>query len=434
MSASWRQRLRSLIPVTLLTFGCAYALASWNWCGRWGEGTPVVVGQARTEGAWKAGAARVALAPPYPVVVAGYGLPLPEARGAGLPPQARAVVVAAGDVKVGVVSLELMLVPDALVAAVRERSASLGLGAVVVVATHTHSSFGGYDARPAAQLGGTGRFREEALKAVVEGASEALRQAASRLTDVTLEVGQAREPGLVRSRSGGESPDGSLTRAVLRGEQGTVAELLLFASHPTLVPRKRDVVDPDWPGRVSELREAAGGVTLMLQGAGGNATAVEEEGEGLEKVGAYARAVAELAERATLVPVERPELGFARVEVALPRPDASRLVPPYARAAGDNFLCASSSRRTEVGALRLGPLEWLLVPGEPTVRAGSSLAHRTGARDVLGLVDGYVGYVETPEAVEAREGEARRQYFGATLLERLGAGAELAARAAGFTP
>ncbi|MET0402625.1 MAG: neutral/alkaline non-lysosomal ceramidase N-terminal domain-containing protein, partial [Cystobacter sp.] len=324
MSVSWRHRWRSLLPLTLLTVGCTYALASWNWCGRWGRGEPVVVGQGHAEGPLKAGAARVALAPPYPVVVAGYGPFLPEATGAALPAQARAVVLAAGDVKVGVVSLELMLAPDALVAAVRARTAELGLGAVLVVATHTHSSFGGYDARLAAQLGGTGRFREDSLKAVVEGAHEALRRAASGLTEVSLEVGQARESGLVRARSEGEAPDGDLTHVVLRGAEGPVAELLLFAAHPTLVPRKRGVVDPDWPGRVSALREAAGGVTLVLQGASGNASAVWDGGEGLERVAAYAGAVAELAERAAPSRVEPSGLGFARVEVALPRPDASR--------------------------------------------------------------------------------------------------------------
>ena len=435
MSTSWRHRLRSLLPLILLTIGSAYALASWNWCGRWKEEAPLLLGGARAEGPWKAGAAKVALAPPYPVAVAGYGLSLPEASGAGLPPQARAVVLAVGELKVGLVSLELMLVPDALVAAVRERSAPLGLNAVLVVATHTHSSFGGYDARLASQLSGTGRFREDALKAAAAGASEALRQAASRLTDVTLEVGEAREPGLVRSRSGGGVPEGALTRVVLRGTGGPVAELLLFAAHPTLVPRKRDVVDPDWPGRLSQLREEPGGVTLVLQGAAGNASAVWNEAEGLERVAGYAKAVAALAGKAEPVAAEGAlALGYARVSVALPRPDASRLVPGYARAAGDNLLCASSARTAEVGALVLGPLHWLLMPGEPTVQAGSALAGRTGASGVLGLVDGYVGYVETPERVEAREGESRRQYFGPLLLERLGAGAELAAREAGFTP
>jgi hypothetical protein len=433
MSPRWRRLLASLLPLTLLTLGSAYALASWNWCGRWSEQAPVLLGQARAEGPLRAGAAKVPLAPPFPVVVAGYSPPRPDASQADPMPQARAVVLASGEMKVGLVSLELLLVPEELVAAVRERAADLGLQGVVVVATHAHSSFGGYDPRLVSQLAGTGRFRKAALEAAVAGASEALHQAAARLTEVTLEVGEAREPGLVRTRSGGEEPDGALTRAVLRGGQGPVAELLVFTAHPTLVPRNQASVDPDWPGRVSLLREEKGGVTLVLQGMVGNVSVSFDEGEGLEKVRAYARTVAGLAERAEPAAVEVARLGFARAQVALPRPDASRLVPSYSRAAGDNFLCASSSRTAEVGALAVGPLELLMLPGEPTVGAGSLLVRRTGATGVLGLADGYVGYVETPERVEAREGEARRQYFGPALLDRLGTGAELAAQAAGFT-
>jgi neutral ceramidase len=174
---------------------------------------------------------------------------------------------------------------------------------------------------------------------------------------------------------------------------------------------------------------------VLLQGTVGNVSVSFGEGEGAELALSFARAVSGLAERAQPVAVAgSTRLAFARVEVALPRPDASRLVPSYSRAAGDNFLCASSSRTAEVGALALGPLELLLVPGEPTVGVGASLVRRTGATGVLGLADGYVGYVETPEKVQEGAGESRRQYFGPGLLERLGAGAELAARTAGFTP
>ena len=72
------------------------------------------------------------------------------------------------------------------------------------------------------------------------------------------------------------------------------------------------------------------------------------------------------------------------------------------------------------------------MPAEPTVDAGARLREATGAGTVLGLSDGYVGYVETPEAVAEQRGEARRQYFGPALLARLTQAAQVAARAAGF--
>src|SRR5689334_489159 len=108
---SWR-RLRSLFLLVLLLLGGAYALASWNWCGRWGGQPPVLLGQVRAQGPWRAGAAKVPLRPPYPVVVAGYRPPRPEALQADPVPQARAVVLSAGAVQLGVVTLEMLLVPE----------------------------------------------------------------------------------------------------------------------------------------------------------------------------------------------------------------------------------------------------------------------------------------------------------------------------------
>jgi neutral ceramidase len=432
--ATRRQYLRSLLPIALLTAGAAYALASWNWCGRWEEGAPELLGQARAEGPLRAGAARIALQPPFPVVVAGYPPLRPEASQANPPVHARAVVLQVGEVRVGLVSLELLSVTAPLVAQIRARASELGLSGVLVFATHTHSSFGGYDARVVAQLAGTGRFREASVGAAVSAASEALHQAAAALTDVTLELGEAREAGFVYSRTGGAAPDGTLTRAVLRGAGGPVAELLVFAAHPTLVPRGRAYVDPDYPGRLSELREAQGGVVLVLQGAVGNASVAFNEGQGVERAAAFAQALSGLVERAS--PTASPgatRLALARAQVALPRPDSSRLVPSLTRAAGDNFLCHSAARVAEVGALTLGPLELLTLPGEPTTGVGLELARSTGATQVLGLASDYIGYVETPERVNQGAGEARRQYYGPALLARLSAAAHLAAEAAGFT-
>jgi neutral ceramidase len=436
MATSRRPLLRALLPFALLTTGAAYALASWNWCGRWEERSPQVLSQVRGEGALRAGAAKVALSPPFPVVVAGYPPPRPEASQAELPVYARAVVVEAGGARVGLVSLELLFVTPEIVAKVRERAVRAGVPEVMVVATHTHSSFGGYDARWVAQLSGTGRYVQASVDAAVAGASEALEQAAASLREVTLEVGTATAPSLVRSRSGGETPDGGLSRWVLRGKDGPVAEVLMFAAHATLIPRKRELVDPDYPGRLSALREEAGqGVALFVQGSEGNASVSFDEGQGPERALGYARTLSTLADGAALSPVEGPvRLAFARVQAALPRPDASRLAPAFARAAGDNLLCASSPREAEVDALALGPLELLALPGEPTTGAGRTLTELSGATHVVGLANGYVGYLETPDLVGQRQGESRRQYFGPVLLERLGAAARVAAGEAGFTP
>ncbi|XXF79189.1 hypothetical protein P2318_05390 [Myxococcaceae bacterium GXIMD 01537] len=433
--SSRRRLLRSLLPMALLTTGAAYAVASWNWCGRWEERPPVLLGQVRGEGPLRAGAAKVEILPPFPVVVAGRPPPRAEARQSDPPVHARAVVLAAGDVRVGLVSLELLNAPASLVEGLRARAAGLGLQGVLVFATHTHSSFGGFDERLMAQLAGTGRFRAAAVEAAVSAGAEALRKAADNLSDVTLEVGRAQDAALVYTRSGGETPDGALTRVVLRGAAAPVAELLVFGAHPTLVPRERGYVDPDYPGRLSELREAGGGVTLVMQGAAGNASVAFSDGRhGVERAAGFAQALADLAGRAELVQSPGPaRLALARAEVTLPRPDASRLVPAFTRAAGDNFLCHSAPRTAEVGALALGPLRLLLVPAEPTVDAGAELARRTGATGLLGLADGYISYVDTEARVREASGESLRQYFGPGLLERLGSGAQLAAEAAGFT-
>lgn len=432
--ATRRRYLRSLLPFALLTAGAAYAVASWNWCGRWDESAPVIRGQSRAEGPLRAGAAKVPLQPPFPVVVAGYPPPRPEATQADPALHARAVVLQVGEVRVGLVSLELLTVTEPMVAQIRERASDLGLRGVLVFATHTHSSFGGYDPRVVAQLAGTGRYRPATVDTTVAAANDALHQAAAALGDVTLEVGRATEAGFVYSRSGGETPEGALTRAVLRGASGPVAELLLFAAHPTLIPRQRAFVDPDYPGRLSALREAQNGVVLVLQGAVGNASVAFNEGQGPERATAFAQALSGLVERASPTVTPSPtRLALARAEVAMPRPDASRLVPRLTRAAGDNFLCQSASRMAEVNALTLGPLELITLPGEPTTGAGHVLTASTGATGVLGLSGGYLGYVETPELVAQSAGESQRQYYGPTLLTRLEAAAKLAAQAAGFT-
>ena len=66
--------------------------------------------------------------------------------------------------------------------------------------------------------------------------------------------------------------------------------------------------------------------------------------------------------------------------------------------------------------LQLGSLTLLGVPGEPVGELG--LAARPAV--LIGLADGYFGYVETPERWEAGLGESSKTYFGPSLAHALG--------------
>src|SRR5437879_2148413 len=79
-------------------------------------------------------------------------------------------------------------------------------------------------------------------------ASEAARQALGSMVRARISVGHAELPELVASRAEGEAVDGRLTRVRVESEAGQrIAELLVFAAHPTLEPRGDRALSGDYP-------------------------------------------------------------------------------------------------------------------------------------------------------------------------------------------
>lgn len=402
--------------------GGAYTLASWDWCGAWPARPPAVVQRGTGEGGLRAGAARTELMPPFPVEIAGYGLFRPEANRAASPLFARALVLQAGETKVALVTLDVMTLSDEVVSGVRTGATALGLTETWVVATHPHSSMGGYDPRPLAGLMGIHSYREAVRAALVDGALSALRSAVSGLKPATLALGEGNAPDLVNSRAPGLEADTRLTRVALRGEQGNIAELTVFSAHPTLEPRDLGALSADYPGAFCQAREAAGaGTCLLLLGAVGNARAhvSEEAAAPATRARDFGEQLARVAAQTPLREAPATRLAFISTRVALPRPDASRLVPWSVRAPGDNLLCQATPREAEVSALDLGPLRLLAVSGEVTYPAALALESAARATRLVSAANGYLGYVDTAEHVRAGVGESRRQYFGPALEETL---------------
>lgn len=416
-----RSLLRAAGPLLLLGFGGAYAIASFDWCGKRPVGSPTLVTGRTGAGPLLAGASKVAVAPPWPVARAGFGPWKPKVGGTVMPLHARALILEQGDLRIGVVSLEILLIPAALRQRILDGLAELELGELVVLATHTHSSLGGYDGRWISQLGGTGRFREDVERAVAEAAISALREAARARVEVSVHGATGTAAELVYSRVGDMAADAELTRLQLRAVDRPVAEWLVVSAHPTFWSEEE--LSPDYPGFLSDRFEKEGGpVTLVSMGAVGNGSA---HGEAAEP---YAQALAE--RMGSLVPTpSQGALAIARAETLLPRPDSSRLVPSFFRRAGDNFLCASAPTRASVTLLELGGLRLALLPGEITEEAATELRAAVRADRVLSLADDYLGYIESPGRLQDGTGESRRQFFSAELARALRTAGEHASQA-----
>ncbi|HET6984528.1 MAG TPA: neutral/alkaline non-lysosomal ceramidase N-terminal domain-containing protein [Myxococcaceae bacterium] len=381
-------------------------------------------------GPLRAGASVAEMSIPLPVPSVGYGLVRPEVDRVAFPVSARAVVLATGEVRVGLVTVDLLLADQGLVEAIRRSVSGLGLSGLWVTATHTHSSAGGFAWNPVAQVAGTGRFRPSVRSRVVEGATRALTAAAASLQPVEALAGTTELTAATASRDEFPDVDRRLERVQLRGERGPVAQLLVLAAHPTLVARPPPGLDPDWPGRLAAAQEKAGeGVTLVLQGNVGNVTVSRDAAGAVPQAEAFARAVESASSGVALQPVGTGLL-YARLEVALPGPDASRFAPwGFATVVDNVVLWPWAPRWAELSELRIGGVRLLGIPAETTAASGALLERAAGGARVVSLVNGYLGYVEPPDRVERAAGESRRQLFGPGLLESLRFGTE-ATRAA----
>jgi hypothetical protein len=147
---------------------------------------------------------------------------------------------------------------------------------------------------------------------------------------------------------------------------------------------------------------------------------------------AYARLLGDSIDVLQGGPAEgSPRLAVAAATVTLPPIDPGA-VPRPLRAAARSLLGGLLPGTARVTAVRLGPLLLLATPAEPVEAVGRAWRAAAGPdAELISLVGGYVGYVETASLFAAGSGEAHRSYYGADLAARLEAAVAAAARAAG---
>ncbi len=383
-------------------------------------GPPRVLSAAGGSGPLSAGGAAVPLAAPAGAPIGGYPRLSYASEGVEDAPMARAIVLSEPGFSVALASVDVLLVPAALREKVEARLSDLRLDAILVAATHTHSGPGGFWNDLLGARFGTGPYEPALEEALAGRIADAVRAAADARAPARVSVAGSLRPDLVRNRDGGARGGQLLVIRVERPGGEVVGQVVVFPAHATIREKRNRLLSGDWPG---ELARNLPGVTVFLQGAEGDQTwALPAPQPGPPHL-AYGRLVAEEVRRLPYPPGEgAPALAAAAAEVSLPAPSFGA-VPAFLDRLLANLLWNWMPERTRVVALRIGPATLLAVPAEPGEAVGTAWRSAFGpGAEVVSLVGDYVGYVETPEGVRARTGEAKRTYLGPELSRVLQAG------------
>jgi hypothetical protein len=359
-------------------------------------------------GSLRAGAGKARIALGAHPVLAGYPGKR-RADDASEPVYARAIALEVEGLRALIASLDTVLVPGALEEEVMRRARLPPLTCLLLAATHTHSGPGGAWESTIAGWLGAGPFDGAQRDAMAQAAADALTQAISSLGPAELLVAREDWPeGPARVRSAGPIDAQLVALRVRRLDGEDVATLIDYPMHPTTEPRSSGRLSGDWPGRVSAALE--GPPVLVVQGAGGNAT-WDHAGDVATAVAGEAQELLRKAE-----PVRHVQIGCQARFVALPPPQASPAIPWLLRRAFANAVSIVQQPSVIETRLRVGPLTLVGVPGEPVGEIG----RRMHPDVIVGLADGYAGYIETPNRWGQGEGEASRTWFGPGLAQVLG--------------
>lgn len=399
---------------------------------------PAPISPARSSGALKAGAARRVVTAPLSVpylTSSGNGT---NAAFAGVHDDlhARALVLEEGAEAAAVLAVDSIGYDNGILglgrnftAEVRRRiAAATGLRpeAVMLAATHAHST---------PETIGLSPLRE------APGAAEWLEQHVEALAATVIEAWQRRAPARARFGTGSVSgiarnrrillKDGTLSRrgpvpaladaagpwaldedlAVLfieTEQEQPVAALLNYAAHP-VVTMLLPSVSADFPGAASTMVERVlpGAVCLFTTGAAANLNSMQvstsyDDAEALGRTLASA-ALAEIARLQSAPPLAGPSIRTASRTLRLEGracpslEEAQRIAADKPTAANLKQLrlarkLAEGPIEAEVQLIQLGAVQWVSLPGEPFVETGLALK-RAGAAFVVGYANGYVGYL-----------------------------------------
>jgi hypothetical protein len=426
-----------LVPLlALLLVSCASP-------GHLPDGLPPAVS---AEGLVFAGAGEADLTPTldedHPLPLAGYG----NRRGRpfhGVHDHvwARALALAAGNVTVVVVSADLLLIPDQLAQRIREQVADLKLDALLLAATHDHSGPGGFFDNWLAEMVALGPYDEHFTELLAARIAGAVRAAQRDLRPARIGYALGTAEGLNRNRRIDDGPVDP-TLAVLRVDRAaeTLATVVNFAAHATVLSGDNFLISGDYPGALAaELKARGVRYPLFLNGSAGDLSARSPiSGPGFDKVAAIGKALADRV--AALLPTiamqDHVRLAASRTELPLPAKSTHGTVGTPLDWLLTPVLSGFIPERTNMQAIAIGDLTLVSFPCDLNVLVGRQLQDRFAGRTVLPIsyADDYMGYVVDPDNYDHRWYEATLSFYGRDIGSYLVAWGSALVQAVGPAP
>lgn len=377
----------------------------------------------------RAGFAVTPLPTPLGGPLAGYGgLRDRDATGLRDAPEARALVLESGDLRVAIVTLDLVIMRGALRDAILARSEGLALDTLLAVATHTHSGPGGYVPGFWAERITAGSLRVGALEELADAAAKSLQQAVDDLAPARVAVAQGR---LDRARNRRDA-DGLNETAlpVLRIDRPNRPRIAVFAygMHPTVLSAGRLDYSADYIGETRRSLAERDWLALFLPGPLGDQGPSSElgplgsndpelEDRQLEEIGG-ALADAVLATAEPLTPRPAPLLAregwHQPPRVRVRRFCALWWLSPLVRGSLADFL----SSQVPFVALGVGDARLLGLPAELSAALGDELRARVPAPRVPFVVahaNDWLGYAVTRRRYKQGGYEACLSFHGRGL-------------------
>ena len=376
----------------------------------------------------RVGVASVAIQLPKKVSMAGYfqrRLLLPQRRSHSHlfkaskkihdPLKAKAIAINDGLKSIYLVSLDTVAIDPKIKMAVLDRlNAEIGPDdEIQLIATHTHSSVGGFSENKFWENLALDEFNKEIFNSMVDAIASAVYKAKKNLIPAHIEIGHGQIDQVTFNRRKNPFLDPELNLIKFIAQSGDViATLLNFPIHGTVMDSENLELSGDIPSAFEQEFEKLTDVpAYFFSAAAGDVGPLVTQSSFLDlKKLSQKLAKSALKMYSKTTPIRIQDFSMSSISYELPKPYINitacmdlflpEFLSKFLRIINSIPLPSDFKLPLKLTALNLGTMTFIFVPGEPTAELGSMVKkiadkHNIQRPIIFSLANAYQGYILT---------------------------------------